>query len=115
MGKPLSGKKKRTSPPAKSRSLPRGSVPAALAQEIRATELHVQQADKDFAEANVRRMELRRLSLGPDTIERIEIIARYESARRELSKAKARMRELLAARARKLNSHGAASRPAGRS
>lgn len=85
----------------KPRSLPEEEPPSAdpyalLMQGIAAATQDVQRASKDFARVNVRRIQLRKLNIGPDTHERIEIIARYESTRRVLSKAKSRLRGLLA-------------------
>ena len=94
-------RKKTTKP----RSLPEEEPPpsdahALLMQEITAAEQDVQRASKDFARVNVRRIQLRRLNIGPDTHERIAIISRYESTRRALSKAKSRLRGLLARKRR---------------
>jgi hypothetical protein len=74
----------------------------SIDKEVEQAKRRAKQAEKELAKIKKKYLALRRTRKGPDTLERIEVIARHLRARMECTEAKSKLRTLLAIqRARK--------------
>jgi hypothetical protein len=74
----------------------------SIDEKVEQAKRRAQQAEKELAKVKKKYLALRRAQKGPDTVERIGVIARHLRARMECTEAKSKLRTLLAIqRARK--------------